>query len=116
MNREQIKYWMDNLEYYNRFGELSEDDKILLWLARNVYKLTEGMPEEVEQPKKKRKTIDYLAGAQALGEDVLQPVADLVPVPVNRFEIRRPIDWRPVRVRAEQEIEVEGPDEPLREE
>lgn len=120
MNREQIKYWMDNLEYHNRFGELSEDDKILLWLARNVYKLTEGMPEEVEQPKKKRKNIEYLGNA-------LAPAPVPMP-PANAAGIRAAIDAMRGRQVPPREpafgnwivpavdIEVEGPDEHLREE
>lgn len=57
MNRKDIENLIANFADHKRYGELTEEDDILLWLMRNVHKLTEGMPEvEEEKPKRKKKT------------------------------------------------------------
>lgn len=89
MNREQIKNKIDMFKQHKYYGELTEDDDILLWLMRHVYKLTEGMPEEQETVAPKKKHVPQWAREPAAPIQHVNPGWAVDPAAVRIIEGHR---------------------------
>jgi len=62
MRRKEIEALIERYDEHERYGELTQDDRITHWLMKKVFELTK---DEKEEPEPETKKIDYFDGGIA---------------------------------------------------